>query len=475
MTSKCYYITTTVPYVNGSPHIGHALEFVQADALARLYKSQGHTVTLQTGTDDNAIKNVQSAREAGVEPKEFVDRNSEKFVELCEALSVSYDCFIRTSDPIHAKGVHEFWKRLNADDLYKKKYCGLYCYGCEDFYKEDDLSDGLCPDHQKKPKLVEEENYFFRLSNYQQSLEELIESDRLLIEPATRKAEVLSFIRQGLTDISVSRHKNRTDGWGVSVPESEDQVIYVWIDALINYLTGQGFGQGECWENIWNGETTKIHCVGKNVWKFHAIYWPALLLSAGLPLPDRIYVHGFLSEEGQRISKTLGFKYDPLALVNQYGSDPVRFYLLQGFSSFSDGDFTLSGLALVNNNFLANGIGNLLSRLWKLREKAGLSTFVPSQTQELICKHSFRFNLQIQELWKRIDKVNAEINDTKPWESLKSGATEKVKLKLQGWISELIEIGRLAEPYIPQASKQIVDLSGKEFEETTVPHLFKRI
>lgn len=471
MTKLDYYITTTIPYVNGRPHIGHALEFVQADALARRLKLSGKKVILQTGTDDNAIKNVRSAEEAGVGPKEFVDQNAKEFRLLCQDYCIDYDQFVRTSSDTHKKGVQKFWKALNPDDLYRKSYSGLYCYGCEDFYKEEDLVDGLCPDHQKVPEHIEEENVFFRLSRYQEQLVDLIQSNKLRIEPQSRKNEVLAFIKRGLTDISISRSKLRTGGWGVPVPNQEDQVVYVWIDALINYLTGQGYGENEGWQNVWNDDVNKVHCIGKNVWKFHAIYWPALLLSANLPLPNEIYIHGFLTESGQKISKSLGAKVDPLELVKEYGADSVRFYLLQGFSPYADGDFSVEGLIAVHNTFLVNGFGNLFSRLWKLCETSAVALGASRLSIDDPPIGPFKFNEYAQAILKRVDALNSDINNKRPWEEIKIGNKEETWPDLKSWASEFVRIGYLVGSLVPLAGSKI-----KGFTQTKNNiHLFDRI
>jgi hypothetical protein len=306
------YVTTSIPYVNAPPHVGHALELVQADAVARYNRLIGRQTVFQTGTDENAFKNVDAARKRGVPTQQLVDENSGAFRRLCEALGISNDHFIRTTEDAHRRGVVEFWRRLAPGDVYKAKYRGLYCTGCEDFYLEKDLVRGVCPDHGRPPSVIEEENYFFRLSTYQDRISELLESDRLRVVPASRRNEALAFVKRGLRDFSISRDAARAGGWGIPVPGDPAQVIYVWVDALINYVSGPGFGTDERWREVWNERSRKVHVIGKNVWKFHAVYWPALLLSAGLPLPDEVVVHGFVTVDGQKIGKSLGNAVDPL-------------------------------------------------------------------------------------------------------------------------------------------------------------------
>ena len=360
------YVTTSIPYVNAAPHVGFALELAQADAIARFHRLCGREVRFQTGTDENAIKNVLAAAEQNLTTQELVDRNSQRYRGLLTALHISADEFIRTTEARHRRGVHALWQSLRDGDIYRRTYRGLYCTGCEDFYLEKDLAGGCCPEHGTRPVEVAEENYFFRLSAYQRQIEELLESRRLRVVPETRRNEVLSFVRRGLADISVSRPAGRTGSWGIHVPGDDSQVVYVWIDALVNYISGLGLGSGDDWRPWWSDDVEKIHVIGKNVWKFHAIYWPALLLSAGLPLPNEIVVHGFLTAEGRKIGKSLGNAVDPFGCIETFGADAVRYYLLRAIPPFDDGDFSPVRLHHLYNTDLANGLGNLVSRLTTL-------------------------------------------------------------------------------------------------------------
>ncbi|MGH3167940.1 MAG: methionine--tRNA ligase, partial [Trebonia sp.] len=298
------YITTTIPYVNARPHLGHALELVQADVLARYHRGTGERVRFQAGTDDNSLKNVLAAEAAGVGVQEFVDANAAAFTGLREPLALSVDDLIATSsDPRHRKGVERLWRACAAGgDLYRKHYEGLYCVGCEQFYAPAELDDGRCPDHGTVPEPVSEENWFFRLSRYGDRLRDLIISRTIRIEPAHRRNEVLAFIDSGLEDFSVSRSTRRARGWGIPVPGDPGQVIYVWWDALGNYLTALGYGSdGDDLRRWWTGAAARIHLVGKGVLRFHAVYWPAMLLSAGEAVPTEILVHGYLTENGRKI------------------------------------------------------------------------------------------------------------------------------------------------------------------------------
>lgn len=297
------YVTTAIPYVNAAPHLGHALELVQADVLARHARLRGRPARFLTGTDDNALKNVTAARAAGVNVREFVDRNSARFTALRGPLSLSFDDFIRTSaDARHRAGVERLWRECAAaGDLYRRRYEGLYCPGCEQFYAEPELPGGLCPEHRVRPETVAEENWFFRLSRYTDQLLEILESGRIRIEPAARRNEVLAFVRAGLTDFSVSRPAARAAGWAIPVPGDPGQVVYVWWDALANYVTALGYGGGDPdYRRWWDGAGERTHVIGKGIVRFHAVYWPALLLSAGLPLPTTVLVHDYLTVDGAR-------------------------------------------------------------------------------------------------------------------------------------------------------------------------------
>ena len=371
MTARRVYLSTTIPYVNSRAHIGHALELVQADVLARHHRRVGDDVRLQSGTDDNSLKNVLAAEAEGISTSELVHRNASAFASLREHLSLSFDDFIRTgSDPRHRPGVERLWKACEASgDLYRKTYEGLYCVGCEQFYQPAELTDGNCPEHGVAPQPVAEENWFFRLSRYAGQLQEEIRSGRLRIEPASRRNEVLGFIAGGLEDFSVSRSVARARGWGIGVPGDPAQVIYVWWDALGNYITSLRYGtRGPDYDRWWTGADRRVHLVGKGVLRFHAVYWPAILLSAGEPLPTEIFVHDYLTVDGRKIGKSTGggIGNDPVELAGTYGIDAVRWWLLRDVPRVGDADFTVDRLIARANEDLANGLGNLVSRVVSL-------------------------------------------------------------------------------------------------------------
>lgn len=479
MDTKRLYVTSTIPFVNARPHVGFALELVQADVIARYHRLLGCEVRFQTGTDEHAFKNVLTARERGIPTAALVEENSSHFRSLCHSLNTSPDRFIRTTEPAHKMAVRSLWKRLRPDDLYLKRYTGGYCTACEDFYLPKDLVNGRCPEHGVAPVAVEEENYFFRLSAYQQQLETLLSSGGLRIVPEVRRNEVLQFVRSGLHDISVSRVAERSGGWGIPVPDDSSQVIYVWIDALINYLSGLGFGNGNGWKDLWNGDTAKIHVIGKNVWKFHAVYWPALLVSAGVPLPDTILIHGFLTHQGRKIGKSLGNSIDPTEYVTRFGSDGLRYYLLRGVRPFEDGDFSGDRLRAVYNSDLAHGLGNLCSRLTALAERAGYGTFVfrgnppaPDGFHQAVAGYEFDSGLEL--LWGCIRAVNQDIERQAPWTRTAESGADDLHASLTVWLRELYAVAHWLSPFLPDASTKIKQILASGEVRRSEP-LFPRL
>jgi methionyl-tRNA synthetase len=451
MTKK-FYITTAIPYVNAEPHIGFALEAVQADVIARYQRLLGKDVYFLTGTDENALKNVQAAEEKGIPIKKLVDQNSDKFFQLKKALNLSFNDFIRTTEKRHLEGAQALWRACQKKDIYKKKYKGFYCIGCEAFLTEKDLVEGKCPEHKKKPELVEEENYFFRLSHYQNWLEKMISSDELKIIPKTRKNEVLAFIRQGLEDFSISRTKKRAHGWGIPVPGDPKQIIYVWFDALANYITALDWQKkGKLYQKYWPAD---VHVIGKGITRFHAIYWPAMLKSAGIPLPKAEFVHGYITVEGEKISKSLGNVIDPFDLVKKYRIDPIRYYLLREIPAYGDGDFSIQRFKEVYNAGLANGLGNLVARVAKLCEESGFdfkpakNQFYPQVKKSL---DRFRFDESLSQLWEEISFCDKYINQKKPWEL--SG--KKLETTLEQLVKRIRQISFNLQPFLPETAEKI--------------------
>ena len=462
------FISTAIDYVNSSPHLGHALEKVQADVMARYYRLLGDDLFFVTGTDENSLKSVQGAEKEGIEIKDFVDRNAQKFRKLGTVLRISLDNFIRTTEKRHIEGAKKLWQACQKD-IYKKKYKGLYCVGCEEFYKEDELINGVCPEHKIKPELIEEENYFFKLTKYQNQLEKIIEKDEIEIVPNTRKNEVISFIKSGLQDFCISRLAERGKGWGIPVPGDSSQIIWTWFDALSNYINALGYSEDdERFKELWQNNDNKLHIIGKGILRFHAIYWPAMLLSAKLSLPKRIFVHGYLTIDGQKMSKSLGNIIDPFKLVKKYGVDPVRYFLLREFSSTGDGDFSIKRLEERYNSDLANGLGNLVSRVLTLSEKAGviLSDSEESNKEfdseiKLVQKKyekaikEIKFNEALESVWQLISFCDEYVEKNKPWELIKDNQ-EKAKKVLGQLLTAIEEIVNLLEPFMPETSEKIL-------------------
>ncbi|MFA6096611.1 MAG: methionine--tRNA ligase [Candidatus Paceibacterota bacterium] len=382
MSKKKFYITTSIAYANASPHIGYAMEVLQADALARFHRLLGEDVYFLSGTDENGSKIKKTAEEKNIDVQRFVDGNSDKFRLLLGTLNVSIDDFIRTSDKVrHYPSAQKIWKKfVDAGDIYKNSYEGLYCVGCEEFITEKDLIDGKCPNHKKEPERVKEDNYFFRLSKYTDRIRERIESGEINIIPESRKNEILSVLREGLRDISFSRSKRVLD-WGIPIPGDDDQTMYVWCDALTNYISALGYAEdSDKYKKYWPAD---VHLIGKDILRFHSAIWPGMLLSADLALPKNIYVHGFITSGGQKMSKSLGNVIDPFEVVEKYGSvDALRYYLLKEISSSDDGDFSYAKFEELYQADLANGIGNLTARILTLASKMDTlsETSIPPDT-----------------------------------------------------------------------------------------------
>ncbi len=462
---KRIYIAQAIPYVNAAPHVGHALEYVQADCLARFYRASGYETFYSDGADENSLKNVQTAEKEGISVAEVVDKYSKKFFDFKEALNLTFDVFNRTSSKDHFAGAQKLWSLCKKEDIYIKKYKGLYCVGCEQFYTPDELVSGKCPEHLTVPEEIEEENYFFKLSNYQKFLEDLITKDKLLVVPPTRKNEVLSFINSGLEDFSISRSRERARGWGVPVPGDDSQVMYVWFDALTTYLTALGYESGDdsLYKKFWKDPTSKkIQVLGKGIIRFHAVYWIAMLASAGLPLPDEEFVHGYITVDGQKISKSLGNVIDPFELVETFGSEALRFYLLREIPAWGDGDFSAHRFKELYNGELANGLGNLVARVARLASDTNLA--LPAKKNFAFKKtvfdnlKNYRFDLAILSLWGEISKLDKLINDEKPWE-LEGAELKKV---ISPIAQEIREIAFNLSPFMPETSAVIMaQFTGK--------------
>jgi len=470
---KKFYITNAIPYVNAKPHIGHALEFIQSDTVARYHRILGEEVALLCGGDENAVKNVQAAEEAGENIQIFIDKNAKLFEDLAKKLNVQFDIFQKGSNPKHHQSSQKLWELCNQNgDIYKKIYRGLYCIGCEQFYTEEELTEnGECFEHPgKKLEEVEEENYFFKLSKYQNQLIELLESGEYPIIPEFRKNEVLAFLKSGLQDFSISRSNLRAKNWGVPIPGDDTQRIYVWFDALNIYQSGVGFGWNEVnYKKWWPAD---LHVIGKGIIRFHAVYWPAILLSAGLFLPKKLFVHEYITVNGQKMSKTLGNVYDPIPLVEKYGADSLRYFCLAKISPFQDGDFSEEKFKESYNADLANGLGNLAARVAKLCEKVNLTMpklpneFDPKMTKYL---EEFKFNEALGHIWGEITEADKKVNLEKPWEL----EEEKLKRVLEDLVKRIQHIGFNLQPFLPETSEKILKQFSGEIK--SAKPLFPRI
>jgi methionyl-tRNA synthetase len=471
-----FYITTAIPYVNADPHIGFALELVQTDVVARYHRQQGDEVFFLTGADENSLKNVQAAEIVGVSTKEFVDKNTQKFIDLTKILNISNDDFIKTSAKFHHRAAQKLWSSCKKGDIYKRHYKGYYCVGCEAFVTEKDLVDGKCPEHNTEPELIEEENYFFRLTNYQNKLWKLIKSDKYKVVPKTRKNEVLSFIEMGLEDFSISRSRQRAKNWGVPVPGDPCQVMYVWFDALSNYITGIGYGDDEKkFKKLWPAD---VHVIGKGIIRFHAIYWPAMLLSAGLPVPKELFVHGYINIAGEKMSKSIGNVIDPFKLVKEFGVEPVRYYLLRYIHPVQDSDFDIDKFKESYTADLANGLGNLVSRVTGLIAQNNIKVKLEKvkKTDKKLDRFitEFQFDQALKYIWEKIAELDVYVSKKEPWALAKQGKTEKLQIILSKAASGILEVVYLLEPFLPDTSVKIQEIITAKKIEKAAP-LFPRL
>jgi methionyl-tRNA synthetase len=438
VAKKKFYVTTAIDYVNARPHIGHAFEKVVADAISRWRKLKGEEVWFLTGTDENAQKNAQAAEEAGVPTKKFVDENSKVFIELCKKIGSDYDDFIRTTEDRHKKKAQEIFKKVfEKGEIYKGKYEGNYCTGCEAFITDKELVDGKCPEHNKEPEWMSEEAYFFKLSKYKDKLIKFVEN---YIVPKSKKNEILSRLKNDdLRDLNVSR--TGLD-WGIDSPIDKDFKIYVWFDALVNYITGAN--------GNWPAD---VHVIGKGINWFHSVIWPAILMSAGYDLPKKLLVHGYLNLGGKKISKSLGNTIDPIELLDKYGSNTVRYSLLRS-NIFEDSDYSEEILIERHNNELANKLGNLVSRVSALVEKNGLEKTDNKLLKKLKLKEieklmdNFELDKALNEIFAFLDVCNEYVQDKKPWET----GDKKVLYELADSIKAAVI---LLWPFIPDASEKI--------------------
>jgi methionyl-tRNA synthetase len=455
-----YYVTTSIPYVNGSPHLGHALEFVMADVLARAARQKGAEVIFSTGTDEHGTKNEQKALSLKLSPQEFVDKMSQEFRSLQELLNISSNRFIRTTDPNHERLAQLIWKNMEKD-IYKASYSGWYDVKQEEFVPDAHADPArMKPDHPQAYQKLEEENYFFRLSSYTDRVLKAIQSDELKIEPKTKRNEILALLESGLDDISISRPKDKVT-WGVPVPGDDTQVMYVWFEALMNYITLLGYPDQPDFKNFWPAD---VQIVGKDIIRFHAAIWPAMLMSLNLPLLKMLFVHGFITVEGQTMSKSLGNGIHPKEIVDKYGADAYRYFFLRHISSYGDGDFSWKSFDNAYNNELANELGNAVSRTVAMVERYQKGdvgelpddTFDENEVAKLI--EACHFDVALEKIWDRVRALNQYIDDHKPWQLAKSSELAELQKVLASQVVQLKTIGRLLEPFLPETATKIHDI-----------------
>lgn len=448
------YITTAIPYVNGAPHIGHAMDYCLADVFARYRRLQGDEVRFQAGVDEHGNKIYQKAAELGIPIQQYVDQNAEKFRTFIAKLDASTTDFIRTTDPEHERRCQEIWLRLKPH-IYKAKYEGWYCAGCERFITEKEYAenDGICPDHQKPYEKLEEENYYLRISDFKDQIRAAITSDEMLILPDFRKKEILRLLDES-PDVSISRSTEQLT-WGVPVPGDDSQVMYVWLDALSNYITVLGYPD----QDISDWWPAAAQFVGKDILRFHAIIWPAMLLGLGLPLPKVLLSHGFILADGQKMAKSIGNVVDPIAVIDRHGLDAFRYYFLRHANTFLDADFSWEKFENAYNHELANDLGNLVQRLANLASKNSITLqdspalqFAPEYTALM---DKFEFSNAFDYVWEQIQDLNKRIDQEKPWELAKNGQTKELQQCLTKLIQDLLQANYMLKPFLPATSEKI--------------------
>lgn len=472
-----YYITTAIAYTNASPHIGFALELLYTDIMARYQRLQGRDVYFLTGTDEHGQKILKTAKEQGKAVEDFVTEKSALFQNLADRWNISNTDFIRTTEKRHTAGAQKFWS-IVADKglIYKKKYTGLYCVGCEAFKTEKDLVEGKCPEHNRAPEQLAEENYFFKLSNFQEELEYLFEKQPNFVYPESRFNEMKGILKEELADISISRAKDKLP-WGIPVPGDDTQVMYVWFDALTNYLTALGFGSKD--ETAFKKYWPAIHVVGKEINRFHSLLWPAMLLAAGIELPKQIMVHGWITVDGQKMSKTIGNVIDPAELVAQYPLEAVRYFLMREIPFDNDGNFSHKQFIDRYNGDLANGIGNLTNRILTMVEKYAEGCVPAVATDDVAMRElldqkiwpeyasameRWRFDLALEQAWKFVAYSDQKISDMAPWALAKAGKMTEVHDLLYHLVEGLRHIAVMIWPVMPETAEKIFGQLGLDVE-----------
>lgn len=473
-----FYITTSIPYASAHPHLGHAMEFIQGDVLARWHRQRGDDTRYQIGTDEHGQKLYEAAEQAGRDTLSFVTEMSRTFVDLAEQLNISHDVFVRTTDDDHKLAAQKLWEACAAD-IYKGEYSGLYCTACEQYYLEKDAVEGFCPVHPNRQ--LEElvvESYFLKMAPYQERLIEAIKSDAYRVFPAHRKNEVLSFLENNvLEDLSISRPTTHL-AWGVEVPGDPSHVMYVWFDALANYITTLGYPDGDEFARWWPAD---LHIVGKDISRFHAVYWPVMLLSAGIELPRALYVHGFINAVGGvKMSKSLGNSVEPHEVVEQYGVDALRYYLLRYIPHDKDGDFSLDRVHEVYTADLANDLGNLVQRVMSMLGRYNDGKVAPASAKvarlTLLDEWAERadFNGALATIFTQVSGLNKRLEETQPWTLAKTDEKAAVQI-LSDVAHELQGIARELWPFLPATAEKIQATFRDDVVDPTVGVLFPRV
>jgi methionyl-tRNA synthetase len=458
-----FYITTSIPYVNGDPHLGHAMEFIQADVIARYVRQTGTPVIFSAGTDEHGGKIAEKADELKITPQQFTDQMSQKFVDLLKALNISNDRFIRTTDPAHEKRAQYIWQKLEPY-IYKNSYEGWYCTGDEAFFTEAVVkaNKGVCPNHNRPYEKIKEENYFFKLSDYTDKIKQAIETKVFVIIPETKRNEILNVLKEGLEDISISRPKDKIS-WGIPVPGDVNQVMYVWFEALMNYITVLGYPEAQNFKDFW---PANLQIIGKDIIRFHAAIWPGMLMSLGLPLPKTLYVHGFIDIDGKKMSKSLGNFVSPYEVLDKYNTDVFRYFLLRHIPSNTDGDFSWKRLEAAYNSELADQLGNAVSRIAAMVTKYqnGIIGDIPAPEHDLgpfqQALEECRFDRALDEIWEQVRGLNQYIEETKPWELAKDKDEEHLREVLSYMVGSLLQIADMLVPFMPETSAKIKGIYG---------------
>lgn len=451
MSKNYWTITTAIPYLNGDPHIGHALDYLLADVAARYQKLMGKKVLFTAGTDEHGDKIFKKAEAESIPVQDFVDQKANIFKDFIDSMGVEYTYFIRTTDQAHIEACQEIWRKL-GDHIYKDTYEGWYCEGCEAFVPDKEYADnnGICPDHQKPYQKLNEENYYLRISDFKERVREAIESDRLKILPKHRKNEFLNLLKD-MPDVSISRPKKKVS-WGIPVPEDDEQVMYVWVDALSNYITALGYPKNDISE-FWPAD---LQVLGKDILRFHAGIWPVILMGLGLELPKVFLTHGYISVDGQKMSKSIGNVIDPREVIAKYGPEAFRYYFLRHVSTTEDADFSWEKFETAYNE-LANVLGNLVQRLANLCAKNGVSgqkieSNLDDTYRELM--DDYEFDRAFDFAWEKVQKINQRIDEEKPWALVKEDSEAGKKL-LAELVQELLLANKHLWPFLPATADRI--------------------